>query len=80
MSNSGYSYDSYGRLNKIDGFGGTFQYTHMADSELIENLIRPNNVNSTWSYEAYRNLVTQLVNGGVSTFGMSTTRSAAEPA
>ena len=69
VSNSSYGYDSYGRLNKIDGFGGTFQYTRLAGSKLIENLIRPNGVNSTWSYEAHRNLVTQLTNGSVSTFG-----------
>lgn len=69
VSNSTYSYDSYGRLNQIDGFGGAFQYTRLADSGLIENLIRPNGVNSTWSYEAHRNLVTQLANGSVSTFG-----------
>lgn len=68
VSNSDYSYDSYGRLNKINGFGGAFQYTRLADSELIEKLIRPNGVNSTWSYEAHRNIVTQLVNGQISTF------------
>ena len=69
VSNSTYSYDSYDRLHQIDGFGGAFQYTRLADSGLIENLIRPNGVNSTWSYEAHRNLVTQLTNGSVSTFG-----------
>ena len=36
---------------------------------LIENLIRPNGVNTAWSYEANRDLVTQVANGSVSTYG-----------
>ena len=36
---------------------------------MIENLIRPNGVNTAWSYEANRDLVTQVANGSVSTYG-----------
>lgn len=68
-SNSSYSYDSYGRLNQITGLGGNFAYSRLTNSELIENLTRPNGVNTTWVYEAHRNLVTQVANGGVSSFG-----------
>ena len=66
--NSTYSYDSYGRLNQINGIGLNFQYHYLTNSELIENLIRPNGINSTWGYEAQRNLVTQIANGTLSTF------------
>lgn len=69
LANSTYSYDNYGRINQITGFGGSFDYSHVPGSELIENLIRPNGVNTTWSYEANRDLVTQVANGSVSTYG-----------
>ena len=36
---------------------------------MIENLIRPNGVNTAWSYEANSDLVTQVANGSVSTYG-----------
>ena len=66
--NSTYSYDSYGRLNQINGLGGNFQYSYLANSELLENLTRPNGVSTQWNYEAHRNLITQVANGSVSTF------------
>ena len=69
LANSTYSYDNYGRINQITGFGGTFDYSRVPGSELIENLIRPNGVNTAWSYEANRDLVTQVANGSVSTYG-----------
>lgn len=68
-ANSSYSYDSYGRLTQIAGLGGNFAYSRLADSGLIENLTRPNGVNTKWAYEAHRNLVTQVANGAVSSFG-----------
>ena len=66
--NSTYSYDSYGRLNQINGLGGNFQYSYLANSELLENLTRPNGVSTQWNYEAHRDLITQVANGSVSTF------------
>ena len=66
--NSTYSYDSYGRLNQINGLGGSFQYSYLANSELLENLTRPNGVSTQWNYEAHRDLITQVANGSVSTF------------
>ena len=66
--NSTYSYDSYGRLNQINGLGGSFQYSYLANSGLLENLTRPNGVSTQWNYEAHRDLITQVANGSVSTF------------
>ena len=66
--NSTYSYDSYGRLNQISGLGGSFQYSYLTDSELLENLTRPNGVSTQWNYEAHRDLITQVANGNISTF------------
>ena len=67
-ANSTYSYDSYGRLNQINGLGGNFQYSYLANSGLLENLTRPNGVSTQWNYEAHRDLITQVANGNVSTF------------
>ncbi|MPM29932.1 hypothetical protein SDC9_76474 [bioreactor metagenome] len=64
-----YSYDSYGRLNQIGTGAGAFGYTRLSGSELIENLTRPNGVNTAWSYEANRDLVTQVANGTKSIYG-----------
>ena len=66
--NSTYSYDSYGRLNQINGLGGNFQYSYLANSGLLENLTRPNGVSTQWNYEAHRDLITQVANGNISTF------------
>ena len=44
---TGYSYDSYGRLNQIGTGAGAFDYTRLSNSELIENLTRPNSVTTT---------------------------------
>ena len=66
--NSTYSYDSYGRLTQISGFGESFQYSYLANSELLENLTRPNGVTTHWNYEAHRDLITQVANGSISTF------------
>ena len=67
--NSAYSYDGYGRLNGISGLGGDFVYSCLDNSGLIENLIRPNDVNTMWSFESHRDLVTQVLNDTVCTFG-----------
>ncbi len=64
-SNSAYSYDGYGRLNGINGF----TYSRLANSELIENITRPNGANTAWAYETHRNLVAQVANDTASTFG-----------
>ena len=64
-----YDYDSYGRINKITTPAGAFNYTRLANSDLVSQLTRPNGVGTTWSYEPHRNLVTQVQNGSVSTFG-----------
>ena len=69
LANSTYGYDNYGRINQIAGFGGSFDYSRVPGSELIENLIRPSGVNTAWSYEANRDLITQVANGSVSTYG-----------
>ena len=66
--NYSYSYDIYGRLNKIATPQGDFSYTFLPDSDLISQLTRPNEVATTWNYETHRNLVTQVNNGGVSIF------------
>ena len=67
--NSSYSYDCYGRLNGIAGLGGIFVYSRLTNSGLIENLTRPNEVNTIWSYEAHRDFITQVANSSISTFG-----------
>ena len=35
----------------------------------VSQMTRPNGVTTTWSYEQYRDLVTQVQNGTVSTYG-----------
>ena len=56
-------------MNQITTPAGNFTYTRLADSELIENLTRPNGVNTAWSYEPHRDLVTEVANGSVSKYG-----------
>ena len=48
---------------------GNFTYTRLADRELIENLTRPNGVNTAWSCEPHRDLITEVANGSVSSYG-----------
>ena len=69
IQNYSYNYDDYGRLNQIVTPAGTFSYTRLAESDLVSQLTRPNDVNTTWSYELHRNLITEVTNGLSSTFG-----------
>ena len=69
VANYSYGYDSYGRLNKITTPAGDFDYTRLANSDLVAQMTRPNGVTTTWSYEPNRNLITQVQNGSISTYG-----------
>ena len=67
--NYSYGYDEYGRLNKITTPMGDFNYTRLENSDLIAQVTRPNSITTTWSYEPHRNLITQVRNGNISSFG-----------
>ena len=68
VQNYTYAYDDYGRINKIATPAGNFNYTYLANSNLVSQMIYPNGVTTTWSYESNRNLITQVQNGTISTF------------
>lgn len=53
-----YSYDALGRVSGINNVS----FGYLANSSLLATVTRPNNVNTTWSYEANRNLVTAVEN------------------
>ena len=53
-----YSYDAAGRVSGINNVS----FGYLANSNLLSTVTRPNNVNTTWSYEANRNLVTGVEN------------------
>ena len=53
-----YSYDAVGRVSDINNVS----FGYLANSSLLATVTRPNNVNTTWSYEANRNLVTGVEN------------------
>ena len=53
-----YSYDAAGRVSGINNVS----FGYLANSNLLSTVTRPNNVNTTWSYEANRNLVTAVEN------------------
>lgn len=53
-----YSYDAVGRVSGINNVS----FGYLANSNLLSTVTRPNNVNTTWSYEANRNLVTGVEN------------------
>lgn len=63
-----YSYDDYGRINKISTPAGEFNYTRLDNSDLVSQMTRPNGATTTWSYELNRNLITQVQNGTISIF------------
>ena len=69
VQNYTYTYDDYGRINKITTPMGDFNYTRLLNSDLISQMTRPNGVASSWSYEDKRNLLAQVQNGSVSDFG-----------
>lgn len=48
---------------------GDFNYTRLENSDLIAQVTRPNSITTTWSYEPHRNLITQVRNGNISSFG-----------
>ncbi|OQA81244.1 MAG: hypothetical protein BWY31_03774 [Lentisphaerae bacterium ADurb.Bin242] len=66
--NYSYAYDAYGRLNTLTTSAGNFTYAPLANSNLPGTVTRPNNVNTTWSYETNRDLVTAVANGNLSTY------------
>lgn len=65
VNNYSYGYDTYGRINQVNDI----DYAYLPNSNLLSQINRPNNVNTTWSYEPNRNLVTEVANGNISTFG-----------
>ena len=69
VQNYTYTYDDYGRINKITTPMGDFNYTRLLNSDLISQMTRPNGVTSSWNYEDKRNLLIQVQNGSVSDFG-----------
>ena len=69
VSHYAYGYDAYGRMDRITIPSGSFNYTRLANSGLVSQMIRPNGITTTWSYEPHRDLVTQVQNGTVSTYG-----------
>ena len=69
VQNYVYAYDDYGRINKITTPMGDFNYFRLENSDLVSQMTRPNGVTTTWSYEPNRNLITQVQNGMISTFG-----------
>ena len=56
--NHSYGYDAYGRLNQINNVS----YSYTANSDLLGSVTRPNEVNSIWTYESHRDLVSSLEN------------------
>ena len=69
VSHCTYGYDAYGRMNRITIPSGSFNYTRLANSDLVSQMIRPNGITTTWNYETDRDLITQIQNGTVSTYG-----------
>ena len=69
VSHYTYGYDTYGRMDQITILSGSFNYTRLADSDLVSQMTRPNGITTTWSYEQNRDLITQVQNGTVSTYG-----------
>ena len=69
ISNYTYGYDTYGRMNQITIPSGSFSYTRLANSDLVSQMTRPNGITTTWSYEQNHDLVTQVQNGSISTYG-----------
>ena len=63
-----YGYDQYSRLNKVTTAAGVFNYTFLANSDLIASMTRPNNVPTNYTYETARDLLTKVANGSISTF------------
>ncbi|WP_176013899.1 RHS repeat-associated core domain-containing protein [Victivallis sp. Marseille-Q1083] len=63
-----YRYDQYNRLNKIATASGNFDYTYLAESNLIASITRPNNVSTSYTYEPTKDLLTTVANGSISTF------------
>ncbi len=57
-----YSYDSHGRFNQLTDGADTFNYSYLANSNLIESVNYPHNISVTKSYESNRNLITSVIN------------------
>ena len=69
VSHYTYGYDTYGRMDQITTPSGNFNYTRLANSDLVSQMTRPNGITTTWSYETDRDLLTQVQNGTISTYG-----------
>ena len=69
ISHYTYGYDTYGRMDRITIPSGSFGYTRLANSDLVSQMTRPNGITTTWSFETNRDLITQVQNGTVSTYG-----------
>ncbi|WP_176014695.1 RHS repeat-associated core domain-containing protein [Victivallis sp. Marseille-Q1083] len=63
-----YGYDQYSRLNKVTTAAGVFNYTFLANSDLIASMTRPNNVPTNYTYETARDLLPKVANGAISAF------------
>ena len=63
-----YGYDQYNRLNQVTTAAGVFNYTFLANSDLIASMTRPNNASTNYTYETARDLLTKVANGSISTF------------
>ena len=69
VSHYTYGYDAYGRMDRITIPSGSFNYTRLANSDLVSQMTRPNGIATAWSYEPHRDLITQIQNGTVSAYG-----------
>ena len=65
--NHSYSYDQYGRINQINDI----TYNRLTNSELIAQVNRPNGVNSTYGYEANRDIESDVGHGEFASYGYS---------
>ena len=63
-----YGYDQYNRLNQVTTAAGVFNYTFLANSDLIASMTRPNNASTNYTYETARDLLTKVANRSISTF------------
>ena len=61
-----YSYDTLGRLSNVtndpNGTNDTFSYAYLANSNLVASIAYPHNISVTNTYEANRDLITQIKN------------------
>ena len=63
-----YDYDQFGRLNKISNSAGAFNYSYLANSDLITSISRPSNLTTVFNYDGDRDLLTKITNGTIGTY------------